>query len=85
MKEFWSTEARNILKGLLAREDSTYKVLAKRLEHIGVKENADQLRNKINRGTFSFAFFLKCLHALGQTEARITVKRPKSTPREKQP
>lgn len=60
----------------MAREHVSYKQLGVRLETLGLDENAAQLRTKINRGTFSFVFFLQCLAALGHDEARFEVKRP---------
>lgn len=76
MKDFWMVEASGILKSLLARESMTYKALALRLERMGLVVNPRQLRNKINRGTFSFTFFLQCLHVLGHTEGNFHLKAP---------
>jgi hypothetical protein len=36
-----------------------YKDLSRALESVGVDESAKVLSNKINRGTFSFAFYLQ--------------------------
>lgn len=41
-----------------------FKQLARALEAIDVKEDSKVLSNKINRGTFSFSFFLQCMRAL---------------------
>lgn len=60
----WRREARRVLRAELARKDMGLKELARALEAIGVDENAKALSNKINRGTFSFIFFLQCLRAL---------------------
>ncbi len=64
-KNYWSQRARNLLKGELARRGVTYSDLAVRLKEIGVKETPENIRNKINRGTFSAAFLLQVLQALG--------------------
>lgn len=71
MQEFLTSESALILKGLLARYGVTYKELARRLERLGVSENEAPLRNKINRGTFSFSFFLHCMVALGVEDVRF--------------
>lgn len=85
MKNEWEREASAILKSLLAREGLRYKGLALRLEEMGIQESPDQLRNKVNRGTFSFTFFLKCLHALRYKDAQFNLKpilpaKPRSAP-----
>lgn len=77
MKDYWAQEAAGILKGLLARDNVGYKKLANKLEELGFDETPRQLRNKINRGTFSFLFFLRCLAALGYEDIRFTVRPPK--------
>src|SRR5436189_177912 len=56
---------RNLLKGELTRRGINYEELAKRLKAIGVNETPDNLRTKINRGTFSAFFMLEVLHAIG--------------------
>ena len=48
----------------MARRKISYKILANRLEKIGVQESVKGIANKIGRGTFSFAFFLQCMKAL---------------------
>jgi hypothetical protein len=60
----WQREARRLLRAELALHDVGYKQLARALEAVGVDEDAKVLANKINRGTFSFAFFLQCMRAL---------------------
>ena len=61
----WAFRARNLLKGELARRGLSYEDLAVRLRKIGVKENANNIRSKINRGTFSASFLLQALEAIG--------------------
>ena len=80
MKDFWQKEATGLLKSLLARESVSYKGLSALLAHNGLSENPEQLKNKINRGTFSFGFFLKCCAALGHTEVSFRLRNP--VPRE---
>ncbi len=64
-KDLWAERARNLLKGELARRGLSYEELATKLQQIGVEESANNLRSKINRGTFSAAFLLQVLNAIG--------------------
>ncbi len=64
-KDLWAERARNLLKGELARRGLSYEDLAVKLQQIGVEESANNLRSKINRGTFSAAFLLQVLQAVG--------------------
>ncbi len=67
----WSREARRLLKAELARREVGYKALSRALERFGIEEDAKVLSTKINRGTFSFAFFLQCMRALDIESVRI--------------
>lgn len=79
MKNHWEREAAGILKSLLARDGVSYKKLETELAKLGIDEKERTLTNKINRGTFSFPFFLSCLTALGYEDIRFTVRPPKPT------
>jgi GMP synthase, PP-ATPase domain/subunit len=48
-----------------------YEALIQRLAIIGVDESYTGIVNKINRGTFSFVFFMQCMEALGVNEFRL--------------
>lgn len=61
----WHREARNLLKGLMAHHGVGFKALSRALEPLGIDETPKALSNRINRGTFSLAFFLQCMQALG--------------------
>ena len=80
MKDHWENEAASILKSLLTRDAVGYKKLALELGKLGIQETERALRNKINRGAFSFPFYLSCLVALGYEDIRFTVRplKPKS-------
>ena len=54
-------EASRIVKAELARQGITYKELAKLVPG----ETYVQLKTKINRGSFSAAFFIKVMRAIG--------------------
>lgn len=47
------------------RHDLSYADLAEKLAAVGVKENEANIKNKINRGTFTAIFFVQCLEAIG--------------------
>jgi len=64
MDEKWNNEAKNILKSLLARKGITQKELAEYLCQHGCKETRTSVTTKINRGKFSFAWFLLVLRVL---------------------
>lgn len=67
----WNKLATNIIKAELARSGIGYEELINRLEAIGVKESYTGIAAKINRGTFSFAFFMQCMKALGVSDIRL--------------
>lgn len=64
--EDWEAAAANLLKAELKRKGVTYAQLADR---IGDKEHS--IRNKLSRGTFTAAFMLRCLRAIGVTDLRL--------------
>jgi hypothetical protein len=67
----WNLAARRVLRSELAKRDTGYKKLALLLEKIGVPETERSIANKLSRGTFSFAFFLQCMTALGRPSVEI--------------
>ena len=70
-RSVWSEQAKNILKAEIKRKGFDYKMLLVNLEAIGVKEKYSSFTVKLNRGTFSFAFFLQCMKALGVTKVDL--------------
>ena len=60
----WKREARFILLNEINKQDMDFKELARALESVDLDESPKVLSNKINRGTFSFIFFLQCMRAL---------------------
>ena len=84
----WNVEARRVLRVEIARRDKTYRQLAERLANMGLAETESSVRNKLSRGSFSFAFGLQCLHALGVTALDVSVRgapspEPKPKPSDK--
>ena len=58
-------DAKGILKAELKRRNLTYADLVSKLSVMDVNETEANIRNKISRGTFTAAFFLQCLLAIG--------------------
>lgn len=63
--ERWRDMAKGMLKAELKRENLTYEDLAAKMAAIGLDESEGSIRNKISRGTFTFAFALQALAAIG--------------------
>jgi hypothetical protein len=55
----------------LKRRHLTYRDLAEKLETIGVHDSERNITNKVNRGTFTAAFFVQCLDAIGVHSLRL--------------
>lgn len=70
----WQLEARRILKSELARRDWTYGRLVTALGKIGVEETVRSVANKLSRGTYSFAFYLQCMKAMGRSSVEIDLR-----------
>ena len=69
--EKWQARAKGILKAELARRHVSYRELAERLGAIGWKDNERNIANKLSRGTFTAAFFVACLDAIGCKTLRL--------------
>jgi Domain of unknown function (DUF6471) len=67
----WNKLASNTIKAELARSGIGYEELICRLELIDVKQSYTGIAAKINRGTFSFSFFMQCMKAINQKTFRI--------------
>ena len=61
----WHENAKRLLKSELVRRGITNEELVHHLENIGVEETKTSIDSKISRGTFSAAFLLQCLNAIG--------------------
>lgn len=71
MKDQWQTTATNIVKAELARRGIGYAELQQKLAMIGVEETANGINVKINRGAFSFIFFMQIMQAI---DAKINIE-----------
>ncbi|MDP1773029.1 MAG: DUF6471 domain-containing protein [Methylobacter sp.] len=68
----WKASAKNILKAELTRKGIDYETLATKLNELGVEENYNSINTKINRGAFTFQFFLQCMKAIGVDDIRLS-------------
>jgi hypothetical protein len=67
----WKASAKNILKAELTRKGVDYETLVTKLNELGIEENYNSINTKINRGSFTFQFFLQCMEAIGAKEIRL--------------
>lgn len=67
----WKSSAKNIIKAELARKGVDYETLATKLNALGVEESYNSINTKINRGAFTFQFFLQCMKAIGVKSAKF--------------
>ena len=71
--EAYEQQAKNILKAELKRRGVTYAQLAKKLSELGAKESERNLANKISRGSFTAAFFMMCMDAIGVRQVTLEI------------
>lgn len=64
MEQDWRKKASNLLKSELARKGISYDMLREKLAEIGIEETSNSINVKINRGAFSFVFFLQVMKAI---------------------
>lgn len=67
----WNKLASGMLKAELARAGIGYEELTKKLANIGIDETYKAVAAKINRGSFTFAFFAQCMAAIGVKDVRL--------------
>lgn len=68
----WARKARGLLKAELKRREVNYHQLAQRLAGLGVEETHASIANKLSRGSFTAAFMIQCLEAVGCETLRLT-------------
>lgn len=69
--DIWAEKAKRLLRAEMARQGVTYDDLARRLAELGIADNPPNLRNKVSRGTFTAAFLLQCMEAIGCKTLRL--------------
>jgi hypothetical protein len=67
----WNAKAANLLKSELKKHGLKYGDLVGKLAEIGVEEKEVNVRNKLSRGSFTAAYLLQCLEAIGVRELRL--------------
>ncbi|WP_425657602.1 DUF6471 domain-containing protein [Tenacibaculum ascidiaceicola] len=67
----WNDKVKRLLKSELVRRGISNSDLVNMLQLIGVEETKSSIDSKISRGTFSAAFFLQCLTAIGCEKIEI--------------
>lgn len=67
----WTDKAKNLLKSELKRRGMSYAALANRLADMGIRETERNIANKLSRGTFTAAFMLQCLTAIGASRIEL--------------
>ncbi|NKE68671.1 hypothetical protein RAMLITH_22880 [Ramlibacter sp. RBP-2] len=68
-KTLWQVAARRLLQAEMAKHGYVYKTLARDL---GAGDSEQSLMTRINRGTFSVAFFLEALRVMGTKSIDIS-------------
>ncbi|QTE44103.1 MULTISPECIES: DUF6471 domain-containing protein [Mucilaginibacter] len=61
----WHEKSKRLLKSELLKRGITSEQLVGLLDRIGVQETKGSIDSKISRGTFSAAFLIQCLNAIG--------------------
>ena len=75
----WTKLASRVMRGVLARKDRNYSMLASELRKLGAEESARSVEGKIQRGTFKFTFFVQSLSVVGAeypSQWRVIVEAP---------
>lgn len=69
----WKNISKGILKSELSKKCIDYKLLSEKLKNLGITETPANINSKINRATFSFAFFLQCMKAIETNNITIGI------------
>lgn len=70
-KRQWAKRCKNLVRAEMARRGVTYSDLHDRLSRAGISDTVQNLRNKINRGTFSAIFMIQVMQAINCESLRI--------------
>ena len=80
MRRDWNVEARVLLKREMAAAGVGYAELSESLLLEGLCLSPKVLSNKVNRGTFTMAFFLQCMAILKVGVVRVRRDAPTENP-----
>jgi hypothetical protein len=67
----WQKRVSGLLRAEIARRNLSYRELVEKLAEIGVHESESNIANKFARGTFTAAFMVQCLDAIGCRVLRL--------------
>lgn len=67
----WNQTASRLLRAELVLRGISYSDLAAKISSLGLRTTPASIANKLARGTFSFTFFLICMHAIGAQQINI--------------
>lgn len=67
----WQSTATNILKSEMKKRGMSYDDLRNALKKIGIEKSVSTLTVTVNRGAFSFFFFLQCASAMEIKNLRL--------------
>ncbi|MFT5875949.1 MAG: hypothetical protein ACI8WT_004949 [Clostridium sp.] len=73
-EEIWKNISKSTLKFELLKKSIDYNQLSKKLLEIGIVESPSNINSKINRGTFSFIFFMQCMQAINTKNIIFEIK-----------
>lgn len=71
MERDWTAYTKGLLRGEMVKRQISYAGLVEKLAALGIRETEANLRNKISRGSFTGAFLIQCLVAIGCTALRL--------------
>lgn len=74
----WNNKVKRMLKSELVKRGISTEELSILLNEMGVPETKSSVDSKISRGTFSAAFFVQSLFAIGCTKMELEDFRPAS-------
>ncbi|MEM6966637.1 MAG: DUF6471 domain-containing protein [Bacteroidota bacterium] len=70
---YWNKKAKQLLKSELVKRGISNADLVVLLAQNGVQETKSGIDSKISRGTFSAAFFIQCLLAIGCNKIELDI------------
>lgn len=74
----WSEGASRLLRAEMVLAGVSSAKLARRITRLGVAESEASVKNKLYRGSFSLAFFLQAMAALGHSSVDLGKVVPKN-------
>lgn len=71
MADDWNLQAERTLRAELARAGVNFTELSRRLTAAGDPQSPKSIAAKVQRGAFTFAFFMQCMQAIDQKVVRL--------------